>query len=129
MYFFNKIKRLFQVGLMLLIPVSAAFAAAPAVNVAVEKNGTLGIIKGIVRDESGSPIAEATVAILRAGTSRILKQVTSSSDGSFLARIMPGTYTVLAVAEGFNPATLFGVEVGRATELNYGFKLERTGSG
>ena len=42
---------------------------------------------------------------------------------------MPGTYTVLAVAQGFNPVTLFGVEVGRAAQLNYGFKLERAGSG
>ena len=129
MRFTDKIKSSFAVAVILLIPVSAAFAVAPASGLVVEKNTTLGIIKGIVRDESGSPIAAATVAIFRAGTSRLLKQVTSSADGSFLAKIMPGTYTVLAVAEGFNPATLFGVEVGRSSELNYGVKLERVGSG
>ena len=116
---------------LLLLTVVAVFIAAPAARaeVVIEKTGNLGIIKGIVRDEAGGPIADASVAIFRSGTSKLLKQVTSASDGSFLAKILPGTYTVLAVAQGFNPVTLFGVEVGRAAELNYGFKLERAGSG
>ncbi len=120
-----------QVLLLLFIPASGAFAAAPSANsnVVLNNSGPLGIIKGIVRDEAGGPIGDATVAIFRSGTSKLLKQVTSSSDGSFLAKIMPGTYTVLAVAQGFNPTYLFGVEVSRAAELNYGFKLERAGSG
>lgn len=92
-------------------------------------NSNLGVIRGIVRDQAGGPIADATVAIFRAGTTKLLKQVRSASDGSFLARIIPGTYTVLAVAEGFNPVTLDQIEVGRAAQLNYGFKLERAGSG
>ena len=83
----------------------------------------------MVRDDGGSPIADATVAIFRLGTSKLLKQVRSATDGSFLARIIPGTYTVLAVAEGFNPVTLSAVEVNQSAELVYGFKLERSGSG
>ena len=89
----------------------------------------LGMIKGIVRDQAGGPIADATVAIFRVGTSRLLKEVRSASDGSFVARIIPGTYTVMAVAEGFNPVTLAAIDVGRASQLNYGFKLQRSGSG
>ncbi len=129
--FKNKIERSFQILLLLLMPVLASFANAPAAssNIVLNNSGPLGIIKGIVRDDSGSPIGDATVAIFRTGTSKLLKQVTSSADGSFLAKIMPGTYTVLAVAQGFNPTYLFGVEVARAAELNYGFKLERAGSG
>ena len=113
------------------VVVSAAVFAAPSAKagIVIESSNNLGIIRGIVRDESGGPIAEATVAIFRAGTSTLLKQVTSASDGHFLAKIMPGTYTVLAVAQGFNPVTLFGVEVARSADLNYGFKLERAGSG
>jgi len=82
----------------------AAFAAgvwaAPAtsVNVSVERNNTLGTIRGVVRDDDGSPISDATVAIFKAGTQTLLKQVSSAADGSFIARILPGTYTVLAVA-------------------------------
>jgi hypothetical protein len=82
-----------------------------------------------VREEGGSPIVGATVAVFRLGTSQLLKQVRSAADGSFVAKILPGRYTVLAVAEGFNPVTLADVEVARAAELNYGFKLQRAGSG
>lgn len=104
---------------------TAGASSAPAVSV----SSNLGVIKGIVKDQSGGPIADATVAIFRVGTSKLLKQVRSASDGSFIARIIPGTYTVLAVAEGFNPVTLASIEVSRASQLNYGFKLERAGSG
>ena len=107
----------------------ASISVSANVNVSIEKSGNLGIIKGIVRDDGGSPISDASVAIFRTGTSKLLKQVTSASDGSFLAKILPGTYTILAVAQGFNPVTLFGVEIGRSAEITYGFKLERAGSG
>lgn len=126
-----KIKQSARLFFALLISISAAFASAPEAfaRVAVENPGNLGIIKGIVRDDGGSPIADASVAIFRGGTSKLLKQVTSGRDGSFLARIVPGSYTVLAVAQGFNPVTLLGVEVGRSSELTYGFQLERSGNG
>ena len=108
---------------------ASATPAAASINITVENRGDLGIIRGIVRDEGGSPIADATVAIFRLGTSTLLKQVHSASNGSFLARILPGTYTVLAVAQGFNPVTLSDVEVNRAADLVYGFRLESAGSG
>lgn len=105
------------------VPAETLPAAAPVAS------SNLGVIKGIVRDQAGGPIADATVAIFRVGTAKLLKEVRSASDGSFLARILPGTYTVLAVAEGFNPVTLASIEVNRASQLNYGFKLERAGGG
>jgi hypothetical protein len=117
--------------LIVLTAFFAVFISAPEMQakVVVQKSGNIGIIKGIVRDEAGSPIAEATVAIFRVGTSKLLKQVRSAADGSFLAKILPGTYSILAVAQGFNAVTLAEVEVNRSTELTYGFKLERAGSG
>ena len=131
MTFFTQLKNYFTTILVLSITLSTGFAAPPPIllSAAAENSGNLGVIKGMVLDHSGSPIADATVAIFRAGTSKLLKQVRSASDGSFLARILPGTYTVLAVAEGFNPVTLAAIEVSRASQLNYGFKLERSGSG
>ncbi|MGE3467148.1 MAG: carboxypeptidase regulatory-like domain-containing protein, partial [Pyrinomonadaceae bacterium] len=118
---------------LLLILISAVLFAAPnaaAKEPVPEMSGkNLGIIKGIVRDEGGNPIADASVAIFRAGTTKLLKQVSSGRDGSFLARILPGKYSVLAVAQGFNPSTVFGVEVGQSAELVYRFSLERAGSG
>ncbi|MEO6051595.1 MAG: carboxypeptidase regulatory-like domain-containing protein [Pyrinomonadaceae bacterium] len=131
MGFTTKTKHLLQttVALLMTIGIASISASAASVNVTVERSGNLGVIKGIVRDDGGSPISDASVAIFRAGTSKLLKQVTSASDGSFLAKILPGTYTILAVAQGFNPVTLFGVEISRSAEITYGFKLERAGSG
>lgn len=130
MGFSNQAKLFLTASLFLLTVFSAAALAAPVsgANIAIEKGG-LGVIRGVVRDETGNAIADATVAIFRGGTSKLLKQVSSARDGSFIAKILPGTYTVLAVAQGFNPVTLFGVEVAKSAELTYGFRLERAGSG
>ncbi len=122
-----------SIAWLILVAVAAPVTLAsgpplPLVETA-EAGSNLGVIKGIVKDQAGTPIADATVAIFRVGTSKLLKQVRSATDGSFIARIIPGTYTVLAVAEGFNPVTLASIEVDRAAQLNYGFKLERSGSG
>ena len=114
----------------LLFIFAAVLADVPAASAAtVEPKGGLAVIKGVVRDQGGNPISDATVAIFKVGTATLLKQVNSASDGSFLARIGPGTYTVLAVAQGFNPVTLSQVEVLNSAQLVYGFKLERAGSG
>lgn len=123
-------KKLVRLGVISFAAFFVSFVPAIETQAkAVQQKGGLGIIKGVVRDESGKPIADAIVAIFRVGTSKLLKQVRSASDGSFLTRIIPGTYTVLAVAQGFNAHTIAEVQVSRSTELNYGFKLERAGSG
>jgi hypothetical protein len=126
------VRKLTSLILVALTAFSAVFVSVPAAHgkvLIVEKGANLGVIKGVVRDEAGNTIADAYVSIFRVGTSTLLKQVRSASDGSFLAKIMPGTYTVLAVAQGFNAVTLSSVEVNRAAELVYGFKLERSGGG
>jgi hypothetical protein len=117
---------IFMIGAMSSI---AAFSGGLHAEVAIERATNLGVIRGVVRDDGGSPIADATVAIFRVGTKRLLKQVYSANDGSFLAKVLPGTYSVLAVAEGFNAVTVPSVEVNKADDLVYGFKLERAGSG
>lgn len=113
----------------------AAFAVVPILSILLAgivpvtaQTSGAAVIKGIVRTDGG-PIADATIAIFKAGTATLLKQVQSASDGSFLARITPGRYTILAVAQGFNPVTLPDVDLERAAQLSYGFKLERAGSG
>ena len=126
------IKNFLKPILIALTVFSASFVFAPFAKgeIIIENNANnLGTIKGVVRDEAGGAIANATVAIFRVGTSRLLKQVRSATDGSFLAKIMPGTYTILAVAQGFNPVTLPEVQVAGSTQIEYGFKLERSGSG
>ena len=124
------LKRLvFPIALIGTVCCVQVLAASSSVKSATVNAGGLGIIKGVVRDQAGSGIADATVAIFRVGTSKLLKEVKSGSDGSFIAKIIPGTYTLLAVAEGFNPVTLASVDVARSAELVYGFKLVRAGGG
>lgn len=113
----------------------AAFAVLPILSMliagvvpATAQTSGVAVIKGVVRADGG-PVADATIAIFRAGTATLLKQVQSAADGSFLARITPGRYTVLAVAQGFDPVTISEVAVERSAQLTYGFKLERAGSG
>ena len=117
------------------LKIRAAFAVLPILSILVAgivpatgQTSAAAVIKGVVRTDGG-PIADATIAIFKAGTATLLKQVQSAKDGSFLARITPGRYTVLAVAQGFNPVTISEVDVQRSAELTYGFKLERAGSG
>ena len=121
-------RKIVDLFVVLLAIVSAGYAATPsATTITVQAASGLGTIKGIVRDDGGSPIADATVAIFKA--SKVFKQVRSAADGSFIAKILPGTYTIFAVAQGYNPVTLADVEVAGASQLVYGFKLERAGSG
>ena len=83
---------------------SAAFGGVSDVrgaNPVFENNSNLGVIKGIVRDETGATIADAYVSIFRVGTSTLLKQVRSASDGSFLAKIIPGNLYDSGGCRGF----------------------------
>lgn len=126
------LKNLSKPILILLTAFVAVFVSvseAEAKNTVVQNSDRLGTIKGVVRDKSGNPIPKASVAIFRAGTSKLLKQVYSASDGSFLAKILPGTYSILAVAEGFNPVSYSEVEVNRSRDLVYRFNLEPSGKG
>ncbi len=125
---FTHARKIFHLLVIVLAAVSVGRAETPAsAGVVVPVSVDFGTIKGIVRDDTGNPIADATVAIFKA--SKILKQVRSAADGSFIAKILPGTYTIFAVAQGYNPVTLADVEINSSSPLVYGFKLERAGSG
>ncbi len=120
---------LMMIAAIMLSGTAPASASAAAAEPVMRTGRDLGVIKGVVRDNAGKPIADATVALFRMGTTKVLREVRSAADGSFLMKILPGTYKVLAVAQGYNPVTIASVQVAGATELNYGFKLERAGSG
>ena len=125
-------RSVFNIPIVLLTMIFTFFISADEAKAEIvvkQGKGRLGIIKGVVRDRKGNPISKATVAIFRVGTVKLLKQVTATSKGRFFAKIVPGTYTILAVAQGFNAATLKKVKVNRSSQLVYGFKLERSGRG
>lgn len=125
---FSRSRKIFNLLVIVLATVSAGYATtSSSASAAIQSSANFGTLKGIVRDDGGNPIADATVAIFKA--SKVLKQVRSAADGSFIAKILPGTYTIFAVAQGFNPVTLADVEISSTSPLVYGFKLERAGSG
>ncbi|HKQ52714.1 MAG TPA: carboxypeptidase-like regulatory domain-containing protein [Pyrinomonadaceae bacterium] len=86
-------------------------------------------VSGSVRDNKGNPIAGAIVSLIKDGADEIIKQVKSAADGSFIARIAPGRYSLRAVAAGFNAVLFDAVQVRPADEVVYRFNLEPVGSG
>ncbi len=87
------------------------------------------IVSGSVRDNKGNPIAGAIVSLLKDGAEEVIKQVKSAADGTFIARIAPGRYSLRAVAAGFNAVLFDAVQVRPADEVVYRFNLEPVGSG
>jgi hypothetical protein len=95
-----------------------------------QQKATYGVIRGLIIDEKGGSLSRAVVSIFRAGTLKIIKQVATAADGSFLTRVLPGTYSLLARADGYDSVSLNDVEVARGgTEVYYGLKMERAGNG
>jgi hypothetical protein len=90
---------------------------------------TLGTIAGSVRDQRGLPVAGVLISLIREGAGSFTKQVRSTADGSFSARIAPGMYSLKAVAAGFNEVLFSSVQVRPSDEIIYRFNLEPTGSG
>lgn len=93
------------------------------------KSTALGLIRGVVEDKSGRPISGAIINVFRDGTTRVLLQLKSDSDGVFSTKIFPGKYSLVAVARGFNSSSPDVVQVARAAEVVYRFNLEPVGSG
>lgn len=131
MNFLERQKARIRTGLVTVLaaPLLLGTAGASVPDPLLHRSVDFGIIKGVIRDNGGSPIADATIAIFRVGTTKLLKQVRSGADGSFIAKVLPGTYTVLAVAQGYNAVTLSEVELNGSAAMTYGFKLERAGGG
>ncbi|HEV2274579.1 MAG TPA: carboxypeptidase regulatory-like domain-containing protein [Acidobacteriaceae bacterium] len=79
----------------------------------------LGSVVGVVKDQSGSVIANATVEIKSLATN-VVRQVTSSSSGEFdFVALQPGRYSITARQTGFKEATQdFELTVGQRLQLS-----------
>ncbi|MCI5048629.1 MAG: carboxypeptidase regulatory-like domain-containing protein [Aquisalinus sp.] len=111
---------------MKLTKALAAGAAAIALTAAwggtAMAQTTTSSVRGVVTDESGSPLANSTVTITdtRTGVSRT---VTTNSNGQFSSRNLPvgGPYTVSAANGGFQGERVEGLflTVGEAASLTF----------
>ena len=124
---FTAMRKALRVGLAVVWLSTLCIAGAPS---ALGSGGRgLATITGSVRDNKGNPLAGALVSLLRDGATEVIKQVRSTPDGTFSARINPGRYSLRATASGFNEALFSAVDVRAADELVYRFNLEPVGGG
>ena len=80
------------------------------------QGGPTGAITGTVQDATGAVVPAAEVQIISRATDSLARTVTTGSDGSFNALLLPaGTYSLVIHAPGFSEAKVTDIEV-RVTE-------------
>jgi hypothetical protein len=105
----------------LLGPVFLALAFPIAA--AAQSQATTGIIRGVVSDPSGTPVANATVT-LRETRTGFQRQITTNERGVFVASLLPlGTYDVTARAVGRSEARRTGVSLNVGATVDLAFQL------
>ena len=79
---------------------------------AYAQGGATGAISGSVVDVSGGAVADAEVQIINTSTDVLVRKLTTATDGSFTATLLPpGSYYVVVNKSGFSEAKASGVEV------------------
>lgn len=92
--------------------VAALALTSGMVAVGLAQSSALGAITGTVKDPSGAAVAGATVEIINAQTGVSERTVTSNSEGSFRATLLPiGVYNVVITASGFSRTEAANVKV------------------
>src|SRR5688572_846185 len=83
-----------------------------------------GTITGTVTDPNGAVVPGAKVTLKNAGTN-IAATVTTNESGAFtVPYLVPGTYSVSVVGDGFKTTTRESVDVAVDARINLDFKLE-----
>jgi hypothetical protein len=76
------------------------------------QGGATGAISGVVTDTSGGSVAGAEVQIIDTRTEALARRLTTNTEGSFVAALLPpGTYYVVVNRAGFAEAKALGIEV------------------
>src|SRR5213596_807733 len=102
----------------LVVGAALVLYASPAPLVA-QGQATTGIIRGVVTDPNGAPVANASV-ILHETQTNFTRTLTTDARGNFTGTLLPlGTYDVTARAVGFAQVTQTGIQlrVGETVDL------------
>jgi outer membrane receptor for ferrienterochelin and colicin len=103
-------------------PLVLVLLALPVVS-AAQSQATTGIIRGVVTDPAGSPVAGASV-VLRETQTGFQRQTTTNERGVFVASLLPlGVYNVTARAVGYSETGRTGVRVGIGETVNLNLQL------
>ena len=103
----------------------SSFNTSTSGGLAVEASPSLAFVTGTVRDERGTPLTGATVAVHepRPGGKEI-KSARTDGQGRFLAGVLPGVYSIRAIAEGFIPKST-RLALNRSAKTSYDFELRK----
>src|SRR5213082_2256862 len=94
-----------------LVGAALALLGTPAV-LGAQSQATTGIIRGVVADPSGNPVANAQV-VLHETQTNFTRTLTTDAAGNFAGTLLPlGTYDVTARAVGFAEAKQTGIALG-----------------
>lgn len=121
---FAAMRKALRVSLVLMALAVVCGAGTPQ----VLASGRVATVSGSVRDSKGNPIAGAIISLIKEGAD-VIKEVKSAADGTFIAKIAPGRYSLRAIADGFSAVLFDSVQVRPADEVIYRFNLEPVGSG
>ena len=101
-------QRLLKISLGIVFSLAVVLGAGNAYG----QGGATGAISGTVLDSSGGAIADADVQIINAATDTVTRKVTTGTDGTFVAPLLPpGGYYVVVNKSGFSQAKVSGIEV------------------
>jgi hypothetical protein len=95
------------------------FVTAIASSLAAQSQATTGVIRGVVTDPNGAPVANATV-ILRETNTGFQRTLQTNDRGIYVASLLPlGTYDVTARSLGYSESRRMGVtlRVGETVEV------------
>ena len=110
--------------LLAALGLAAALAACP-VAVSAQSQATTGVIRGVISDMAGAPIAGATVTLRNLETNA-RRELTTNESGVYVASLLRvGSYDVGARALGFTPLQRSNVPLRLGESAVVDFRLER----
>jgi Carboxypeptidase regulatory-like domain/TonB dependent receptor len=116
-----------MLGALSIAPVSSTASSIGLYAGLVEAAPSLALVTGTVKDEHGSPLLGAVVALFQPQPrGREILSVRTDAHGKFSANIAPGIYRLRATADGFVAKLLPRINIDRPVRVIYDFQLKRT---
>ena len=86
---------------------------------------TTGQIVGTVKDATGAVVPNTVVILIDTGTGNSVEGKSGPDGGFVFPNLQPGTYTLTATAQGFQPVTVqsISVQTSRSTDLTVQFQV------